>query len=141
MKKGIGLVSIVMVVMVLIGTMMVPAHADYEKTATFKERFEVLFDLYLKREGLEDYFVIESIEEQKMDPFEVHFVNLIFTDKAISELKDSYGIESDDVYAVACLAVLDNYSYILTAVLYVDGEEFDTELEYGDNILEDLDLA
>ena len=65
---------------------------------------------------------------------------LLFTDKAISELKDSYCIESDDVHAEACLAVLDNYSYILTAVLYVDGEEFENELDYGDNILEDLDL-
>lgn len=141
MKKGIGLVSIVMAIMILIGTMMVPAHADYEKTEiSFEEKFEVLFDLYLKREGLEDYFVIESIEYEEMENNNFHLVRIGFTDKAIEEIKGSYGIETDDVYVKAYIAVFDNLQYNLIANLYVDGEEYDHEFDLGMNILEDFDL-
>ncbi len=140
MFKGIKLVGIVMVVMVLIGTMMVPAHADYDKTATFEERFEVLFDLYLEREGLEDYFVIKSIEYEDMGNCNFHLVRIGFTDKAIEEIKDSYGIESDDVCAKAYVAVFSDRQYNLVADLYVDGEEYDHDFYFGTDILADFDL-
>ena len=138
MKKGIGLVSIVMVIMILIGTMMVPAHADYEKTEiSFEEKFEVLFDLYLKREGLEDYFEINRdfgfVKE------ELHYICVDFTDTAISEIKNNYGITSNDVYAFADISINEvTYKYYIVACLYVDGEEYDSEELYGDNILEDF---
>ena len=141
MFKGIKLVAIVMAVMVLIGTMMTPAHADYEKTATFEEKFEVLFDLYLKRMELEDYFEIESIEYEEMEGSNnFHLIRIRFTDKAIEEIKETYGIESDDVYVKAFVAVFDDLQYNLIADLYVDGEGYDHEFDCGTNILKDFDL-
>lgn len=140
MFKGIKLVAIVMAVMVIIGTMMVPAHADYERTATFEEKFEVLFDLYLEREGLEDYFVIDSIEYEETDRFNYHLIRIGFTDIAIEEIKGSEGIESDDVYIDAHLSIFDNLQYNLVATLYVDGEIYDGEFDWGTNVLEDFDL-
>ena len=139
--KGIKLVVVVMVVMVLIGTMMVPVHADYVRTATFEEKFEVLFDLYLKRTELEDYFEIESIEYEEIEEGNnFHLIRIRFTDKAIEEIKETYGIESDDVYVKAFVAVFDDLQYNLVADLYVDGEGYDHEFDYGTNILEDFDL-
>lgn len=138
--KGIKLVAIVMAVMVIIGTMMVPAHADYERTATFEERFEVLFDLYLKREGLEDYLVIEHIEELEETDLIAHLVRIEFTDEATELIKEENDIESDDVYAVVDLTIFADRSWKMIAELWVDDAIFETEMDDGDDILWSFDL-
>ena len=138
--KGIKLVAVVMAVMVIIGTMMVPAHADYERTATFEERFEVLFDLYLEREGLEDYLVIEHIEELEETDLIAHLVRIEFTDEATELIKEENDIESDDVYAVVDLTVFADRSWKMIAELWVDDAIFETEMEDGDDILWSFDL-
>ena len=140
MFKGIKLVGIVMVVMILIGTMMVPAHADYDKTATFEERFEVLFDLYLEREGLEDYFEVIQIEDLEGDPFEAYAVDIRFTDTAVNEIVNELGIKSDNASAYASMLIWYDDSYVIVAKLFVDGEEYDSETLFGENILEDFNI-
>ena len=140
MFKGIKLVAIVMAVMVLIGTMMTPAHADYEKTATFEEKFEVLFDLYLKREGLEGYFNIDSIKEESHYNSKWHTIELSFTDIAIEDIVSNNDIDSNDVYGMAVITILEDYQYLIIATVYVDGKEYGTEYAAGENILEELDL-
>ena len=138
--KGIKLVAIVMAVMVIIGTMMVPAHADYERTATFEERFEVLFDLYLEREGLEDYLVIGHIEELEETDLIAHLVRIEFTDEATELIKEENDIESDDVYAVVDLTIFADRSWKMIAELWVDDAIFETEMDDGDDILWSFDL-
>ena len=138
--KGIKLVAIVMAVMVIIGTMMVPAHADYERTATFEERFEVLFDLYLKREGLEDYFVIDSIDEYTHCDLSCHIVAMTFTDTAIEDIISNMDIVSNDVEGSLALCILEDNQYFIIATLYVDGEEYTTECASGDDIFVDFNL-
>lgn len=135
--KGIKLVGIVMVVMILVGTMMVPAHADYKETTTFEERFEILFDLYLKNMGLEEYFEIN--EDEGWVDGDMHYFCVDFTDTAIDEIKDSYVIDSDNIFAFADIVVNEvTYEYCITAVLYVDGEEYDRDVVTGDDMLDDF---
>ena len=139
--KGIKLVALVMAVMVVIGTMMTPAQADYETPATFEEKFEVLFDLYLEKAELEGYFRIVAFEDLEGDLYEdAHLAVVLFTDTAIEEIKNTNGIESDDVCAYAAVYVWDDLSYVIMAKLFVDGEEYDSDTLFGLNILEDFGL-
>lgn len=140
MFKGIKLVIVVMAVMVLIGTMMTPAHADYERTTTFEEKFEVLFDLYLEREELEDYFVIESIKEIDMNSEVAHAIVLRTTDKGNERIIEDEGYESNNVYGLVYMVIFSDRSFMIIARTYVDGVLYDMDEASGENILEQLDL-
>lgn len=137
MKKGVSFVCVIMAIMICIGTMMTPAYADYEKPeVSFETKFEVLFDLYLEKEGIEDFVTVGSI----VDIDGGHLVTIKVTEAGLADIKADEEIESDDIDVVWHLIVLNDKSYSTFAAIYVDGEFYDYADACGENILEDFDL-
>lgn len=135
MTKGIKFVGIVMAVMVLIGTMMVPAHADYEKPeVSFEEKFETIMELVLEKDGMKDFVEVTDIQEIDGG----HVVTMKTKDHGAESIKENYNIKSDNVEAKIVLVIMNDRSYSVNGFLYVDGEFYDYDWNYGSDIYEDL---
>lgn len=116
MKFGVKLVICVMAIMVLIGSMMTPAYADYKPTTSFKDRFTVRMEQYLEEEGIEEYLTIRSIEEIAPDTY---FVIMDMTEAGLfsGELAiDEYDDDVEPLSGVFYFMVFPSMEYQVSCV-------------------------